>query len=45
MKMYKIDELNNMSITELKELEDETWRYFKKIENVRKFQEAVEREE
>lgn len=34
-----VDKLNNMSVEELKELEDKVWKYYKKVETVRKFAE------
>jgi hypothetical protein len=43
--MKKIDELNNMSLIDLKKLEDEIWSYYLKIKSVRKFTEECEKED
>lgn len=37
-----IDELNNMSLNKLKLLEDEVFRYYKKVKAVRRFTEEIE---
>lgn len=43
--MLKIDELNNMTSEELKELESSTFNYYLKIKSVRKFTEECEKED
>ena len=45
MKEYTIDELNNMHVEELEKVDNEVYRYWKKIRAVLEFQKEVEKEE
>jgi len=44
IKIYSVDELNNMQLEELENIEKEVWSYFKKIKAVITFTEEVEKE-